>query len=143
MQDRVFNNPKIEVVWNSAIAGVYGDTKVTHVSLKNTQSDEIKNIEVDNVMLNLDGVFVAIGHDPNTKFLGGQITTNEKGYITPQTGDFNMTTEELGHPKSVTNIPGVFVAGDVEDYRYRQAITAAGSGCMAALDAEKYLEAIE
>ena len=141
MQERVLQNPKIEVIWNSAIAGIYGDNKVTHVALKNTENNEERRLEVDNVMLNLDGVFVAIGHDPNTKFLNGQIDTNQNGYIVPhlQMGE----SAELGNPQSATNIPGVFVAGDVEDYRYRQAITAAGSGCMASLDAEKYLETIE
>jgi len=144
MQDRVLENPKIEVLWNRAIETIYGDQTVTKIGLINTQDKSTETLEVSQALLDVDGVFVAIGHDPNTKFLNGQITTNEKGYVvTMQPTHTHSEPNELGVPESATNIPGVFVAGDVVDIRYKQAITAAGSGCKAALDAEKYLESIE
>lgn len=122
MQERVLNNPKIEVIWNSAVAEIKGDTKVQSLQLENTETGEINDIAVD-------GLFIAIGHDPNTKFLAGQVELDEMGYIVTK----NAHATE-------TSVEGVFVGGDVFDIRYRQAITAAGSGCKAALDAEKYLE---
>lgn len=125
MQERTLKNPKIEVLWNTAIKEIKGTDSVELVTLQNTADNSEKD-------LNLDGVFVAIGHTPNTKFLSGQIDLDEQGYI--KTHGANQTE---------TNVEGVFVAGDVFDIRYRQAITAAGSGCKAALDAEKYLEGIE
>mgnify|MGYP005849332731 CR=1 FL=1 len=121
MQDKVFKNEKIEIIWNSVIVEMKGDQILSSVVLESTIDKSQKELE-------LDGVFIAIGHTPNTEFLEGQINLNEKGYI-----------EAYGENKTLTNIDGVFVAGDVFDYWYRQAITAAGSGCKAALDAEKYL----
>lgn len=119
MQDRVKKNPKIEIIWNSIVTAFHGDGKVEAVTLTDTVNGSEKNFPID-------GVFVAIGHIPNTKFLSGQINLNAEGYIVPTKG-----TE--------TNIAGVFTAGDVNDLRYRQAITAAGEGCKAAMDLEKYL----
>ncbi|MDQ7814419.1 MAG: thioredoxin-disulfide reductase [Patescibacteria group bacterium] len=122
MQERTFNNPKIEVVWNSAVEDILGVDvgHVTGVKLKDTVTGETREMA-------LDGVFAAIGHDPNTSLFKGVIDLDEKGYIKTVPGSAR------------TNIPGVFAAGDVQDAKYRQAITAAGSGCMAALEAEKFL----
>lgn len=119
MQDRVLKNPKISVMYNTAITEFLGDEKLRGVKLKDTVTGEEKEMPIE-------GVFVAIGHKPNTKLFEGQIDLDDKGYINP-----------IDNTK--TKVPGVFVAGDVRDYRYRQAITAAGMGCMAALDAEHYL----
>jgi thioredoxin reductase (NADPH) len=122
MQDRALNNPKIKVIWNSAIEEILGVEAghVTGVRLKDTVTGEVREMPID-------GVFAAIGHEPNTALFKGVLDLDEKNYI--------KTIPGTSH----TNIPGVFAAGDVQDARYRQAITAAGSGCMAALDAEKYL----
>lgn len=122
MQDRVLKNPKIEVIWNSVISEIHGEGKVESVTLTNTENNSTNELK-------LDGIFVAIGHTPNTGFLGNEITLDEKGYIKTQ-----------GENQTETNVKGVFVAGDVFDIRYKQAITAAGSGCKASLDAEKFLE---
>jgi thioredoxin reductase (NADPH) len=122
MQDRARENPKVS--WglnNTPLEVLAGDKGVTGLKVKNNATGQEEVFETD-------GIFVAIGHTPNTGFLGGQIETDETGYIKVKPG----TTE--------TNIPGVFACGDVQDHRYRQAITAAGSGCMAALDCEKFLE---
>ena len=123
MQERLFKNEKIEMVWDSELAEVLGSENppgVTTARLKNLKSGETQDLEVD-------GVFVAIGHDPNTKLFVGKLDMYEDNYIKTVPG----TTQ--------TNIPGVFAAGDVQDRIYRQAVTAAGSGCMAALEAERYL----
>jgi len=120
MQQRALNNPKIEVIWNKIIEEFIGETMLEGLKLKDTITSEISTITVS-------GAFEAIGHIPNTKFLNGQIKTNEKGYI--------VTSPD----SSLTNIEGVFAAGDVKDQHYRQAITAAASGCMAALDCERWL----
>lgn len=140
MQERVFKNPKIEVIWNTIITEVHGERDLSHASLVNTKTGEAS-------VMNLDGIFVAIGHDPNTKFLQGQIELDEKGYVRIQTFQKATDPDELSNPEyepeTATNIEGVFVAGDVHDIRYKQAITAAGSGCKASLDAEKYLAGIE
>lgn len=125
MQDRARANEKIKWSLNKTpLEVVAGDNGVTGLKVKDntTGAEEI---------LKTDGIFVAIGHKPNTDFLGGQLETDELGYLIVKPG----TTE--------TNIPGVFACGDVQDHKYRQAITAAGSGCMAALDCEKYLESLE
>ena len=122
MQDRVFNHEKIEVVWNSTVEKINGEGAVSSILIKDTINSSEKE-------LNLDGVFVAIGHDPNVGFLDGFIELDDKGYI--KTG---FTTE------TSTSVPGVFAAGDVADSIYRQAITAAGTGCQAAIDAERWLE---
>ncbi|WP_019156794.1 thioredoxin-disulfide reductase [Robertmurraya massiliosenegalensis] len=122
MQDRARNNPKISWQLNKTpIEVLAGEKGVTGFKVLNNETNEEEIIQTD-------GIFVAIGHTPNTAFLNGQIDTDETGYINVVPG----TTE--------TNIPGVFACGDVQDKKYRQAITAAGTGCMAALDAEKYLE---
>ncbi|MGG0655368.1 thioredoxin-disulfide reductase [Rummeliibacillus pycnus] len=125
MQDRAKKNPKITWRLNSIPEEVIaGDRHVTGLKVKNSETGKVEVLETD-------GVFVTIGHKPNTAFLDNQIKTDDLGYIKVNPG----TTE--------TNIPGVFACGDVQDHKYRQAITAAGSGCMAALDCEKYLDAIE
>ncbi|QNF28226.1 thioredoxin-disulfide reductase [Metabacillus elymi] len=122
MQDRAKENPKISWELNQTPLEVTaGENGVTGLKVKDNETNEEKIIQTD-------GIFVAIGHTPNTSFLNGQIDTDETGYINVIPG----TTE--------TNIPGVFACGDVQDKKYRQAITAAGTGCMAALDAERYLE---
>ncbi|MFA5935614.1 MAG: thioredoxin-disulfide reductase [Patescibacteria group bacterium] len=122
MQERVLNNPKINVIWNAEVIDILGVEKnrVTGVRLKDTVTGEEREMEID-------GVFAAIGHVPNTELFKGVIDLDEKGYITTVPG----TTK--------TNIEGVFAAGDVQDAKYRQAITAAGTGCMAALEAERFL----
>ncbi len=123
MQERAFKNKKIEFIWDSIVEGIIGvkEKGVTGVKIKNVNTGDISEKACQ-------GVFVAIGHTPNTKLFEGQVEMDEKGYIITKNG----TTE--------TNVPGVFAAGDVQDHRYRQAITAAGTGCMAAMDAEKFLE---
>lgn len=124
MQERARKNPKIDFVWNSAIEEILG-ADVGHVT-----GVKIKNIETGDVSeRSIDGVFAAIGHEPNTKLFAGQIELDAKGYIVTKPGS------------SATSVPGVFAGGDVMDARYRQAVTAAGTGCMAAIDAEKFIEA--
>jgi len=121
MQDRAFANPKIEFVWNSVVTDVIGDGRVEALQLTDTETGATSELAVT-------GLFVAIGHDPNTRLFTGQLALDDGGYIVTQPGS------------TVTSIPGVFAAGDVQDHIYRQAITAAGSGCMAALETERYLE---
>ncbi len=120
MQDRVLSNPKIQVYWNSVTEEVLGDQKVTGVRIKNVNSGELTDLEVS-------AFFVAIGHQPNSDIFKEWIDLDDAGYILTTPG----TTK--------TNVEGVFAAGDVQDKNYRQAVTAAGTGCMAALDAERYL----
>ncbi len=122
MQDRAFANEKIELVWDTEVEEVLGskETGVSGVRVKNVKTGEVSEISCE-------GFFVAIGHTPNTGLFKGQLDMDENGYLVTQNG----TTE--------TNIPGVFAAGDVQDHQYRQAITAAGTGCMAAIDAERFL----
>ncbi len=124
MQDKALNDPKISFVWNSAVTDIKDITKgeVTGLVLTDTVTGAVTEMAVD-------GVFIGIGHIPNTKLFAGQLTLNEAGYI--QT-----------HDGSRTNVPGVFAAGDVQDHVYRQAVTAAGSGCMAAIDAERFLSGV-
>ena len=124
MQDRALNNPKIDVIWNSAIERMIGDPQsggLTGVVLKNTLSGETSEMECD-------GVFIAIGHTPNSDLFRGKLDLDDKGYIL------------TGADNTRTSVEGVFAAGDIQDTVYRQAVTAAGSGCMAALDAEHFLE---
>ncbi len=123
MQDKFFKNPKTDIIWNSTIKECVGDTTLTSVKLQNTVTNEITDFSCD-------GVFLAIGHIPNTKMLKGFVDMDEQGYI---------LTNRFTH----TNIPGVFACGDVQDTKYRQAITAAGSGCQSALEAERYIEGLE
>ena len=126
MQDRAFKNPKIKFIWDSAVEEIVGtkETGVTSVRLKNLKTNETTDFPTQ-------GVFVAIGHKPNTDVFDGKLELHPNGYIKVQPGTVS------------TNIEGVFACGDVIDHHYRQAITAAGTGCMAAMDAEKYLEAQE
>lgn len=123
MQDRVQNNKKIEILWNSEVKEVLGEENVTGLKIFNNK----KNIENE---VAVDGMFLAIGHVPTTKFLENAVELDEQGFI-------------LVKENTQTSVVGVFVAGDVKDHRYQQAITAAGMGCMAALDVEKYLEGME
>lgn len=121
MQDRAFANEKMRFAWNSTVSAIHGDQTVEGVTLTDTITGEERPLAVT-------GVFVAIGHRPNTDLFAGQLTTDENGYL-------------VTHNGSLTNIEGVFACGDVQDHVYRQAITAAGSGCMAAIDCERWLEA--
>ena len=122
MQDKAFANPKIEFIWDSEVADVLDEGKgeVTGIVVRNLKTGH-------QTTLPLDGIFIAIGHTPNTSLFEGQIDLDANGYIRTQSG-------------TKTNVAGVFAAGDVQDHIYRQAITAAGSGCMAAIDAERYVE---
>jgi thioredoxin reductase (NADPH) len=127
MQDRLFKHPKVEVVWDSEIAEICGGTQppnVTHVALRNLKTGAASELKAD-------GVFIAIGHKPATELFVGQLAMNETGYL------------DVAPGTSRTNVEGVFAAGDVTDEHYRQAVTAAGMGCMAALDAERWLQAME
>lgn len=126
MQDRALKNPKISVLWSHTLSDILGtpETGVTGVKVRNLKNNEERTIETN-------GVFVTIGHTPNTDLFKNQLDLDAKGYITTK----NRTT--------LTSVEGVFAAGDVVDSRYRQAVTAAGMGCMAALDAQKYLESKE
>jgi thioredoxin reductase (NADPH) len=121
MADRVMKNPKIEVIWNTALEEVCGGEQVTSVKLKNLKSGELNEMP-------MDGVFIAIGHKPNTEIFKGQLKMNDVGYLTTEA------------KSTYTSVPGVFASGDVQDPIYRQAVTAAGTGCMAAIDAERWLE---
>ncbi len=122
MQERAFSNPKIEMLWDSTVEGITGDTKLESITVRNLKTDEVTELAVT-------GLFVAIGHKPNTDLFKGQLEMEDTGYLV--TG-----------PGTRTNVAGVFACGDVQDHIYRQAITAAGSGCMAAIDAERWLEGI-
>ncbi len=125
MQEKVFANEKIEVLWNTKVDEVKGDDKlVNSLEITDTVKGESKNLEVN-------GMFLAIGHIPNSDFLDDQVSRDDRGFVDVVSGHTN------------TNIPGVFVAGDVHDHHYQQAITAAGMGCMAALDVEKYLQSLD
>ena len=123
MQARAEKNPKISFVWDTTVEEVYGDPKaggVTGVKFKNLKTGKTEDFKCD-------GLFIAIGHEPNSKLFAGQLDLDPTGYI-------------LAHDGTKTNVPGVFACGDVQDHVYRQAVTAAGTGCMAAIDAEKFLE---
>jgi len=125
MQNRIFKNPKIDVLWDSVIVDIKDPEKkkVEAAVIKNVKTEEVGDVPCD-------GIFMAIGHDPNTKIFKGRLEMDTKGYLVTQNGTH-------------TSVEGVFAAGDVQDHVYRQAITAAGSGCMAAIDAERWLEAQE
>ena len=120
MQQRAFNTPKLEIIWDTQLVDVYGEQFLEGVELKNVKTGEASKLPAA-------GLFYAIGHTPNTAFLGGQLKTDESGYILTEPGSTR------------TSVPGVFAAGDVQDHVYRQATTSAGTGCMAALDAEHLL----
>jgi thioredoxin reductase (NADPH) len=121
MQDRALNNPKIEILWNTVVDDLVGDSKLEGAVVRNVVTGEVSNLPVT-------GLFVAIGHRPNTDLFKGVLDMEDNGYLITQPGS------------SLTNIPGIFACGDVQDHTYRQAITAAGSGCMAAIDCERWLE---
>ncbi len=123
LQDRALKNPKIDFIWDTVVEEILGEKEkgVTGVSIKNVKTGEVS-------VKGCQGVFIAIGHNPNTQVLMGQVEMDDAGYITTNNGS------------TKTNIPGVFAAGDVQDRIYRQAVTAAGSGCMAGMDAERFLE---
>lgn len=123
MQDRAFKHDKITFTWNTVVEEIVGQDVVTGVRLRNVVTGQLSEQKCA-------GVFVAIGHSPNTRLFEGQVDMDGRGYILTNNG-------------MATNVPGVYAAGDVQDTRYRQAITAAGSGCMAAMDAEKYLESLD
>ena len=120
MQERALSNPKIRVLWNTVVTEVLGEDKVSGVRVRDVVTGEER-------VLDITGLFVAIGHDPRSELFRDQVEVDEAGYVVVQS------------PSSRTNLPGVFACGDLVDHTYRQAITAAGSGCVAALDAERYL----
>ena len=124
MQERLFATPNIKVIWDHVVADVRGEKKVEGVRIKNVKTGSTQDLKVS-------GLFIAIGHTPATDIFKGQLEIDPRGYIIVR------STEEF---RTATNLPGVFAAGDVHDHRYRQAVTAAGYGCMAALDAERWLQ---
>jgi thioredoxin reductase (NADPH) len=123
MQERATSNPKISFAWNSEVSGILGEDKVTGVKLRDTRTGEEREVGAD-------GLFIAIGHDPRSELFKGQIELDDEGYV------------KVDAPSTRTNLEGVFACGDVVDHTYRQAITAAGTGCAAALDAEHFLAAL-
>jgi thioredoxin reductase (NADPH) len=124
MQERAFADPKIELAWNSAVQAIHGDDKLTGLTLVDTVTGETRRLDAT-------GLFIAVGHDPRSELLAGQVDLDENGYVL------------VDHPSTRTNLPGVFACGDLVDHHYRQAITAAGTGCAAALDAERFIAALE
>lgn len=123
MQDRAFADPKIKFAWDSEVAEIHGEQKLSGLGLRNTKTGEITQLPVT-------GLFIAVGHDPRTELFTGQLDLDDEGYL------------KVDAPSTRTNLTGVFGAGDVVDHTYRQAITAAGTGCSAALDAERFLAAL-
>nr|WP_203618218.1 thioredoxin-disulfide reductase [Streptomyces bauhiniae] len=123
MQERAFNDPKIKFAWDSEVVEILGEQKLTGLKLRNLKTGELSDLPVT-------GLFIAIGHDPRTELFKGQLDLDAEGYL------------KVEAPSTRTNLPGVFAAGDVVDHTYRQAITAAGTGCASALDAERYLAAL-
>ena len=121
MSARALANPKVDVIWNTTVGEVHGDDAVSGVTLNDLRTDVSRTFAAD-------GLFVAIGHDPNTALFRGKLALDDEGYIT------------VAEPRTATSVPGVFAAGDVTDRTYRQAVTAAGQGCKAAIDAERFLE---
>ncbi|MDP1875989.1 MAG: thioredoxin-disulfide reductase [Actinomycetota bacterium] len=124
MVERAFANPKISYAWNSEVADIAGDAKVSAITLRDTATGDLRELPVT-------GLFVAIGHDPRSELVKGQVDLDDEGYV------------QVAGRSTATSLPGVFACGDLVDHTYRQAITAAGSGCAAALDAERYLAASE
>jgi thioredoxin reductase (NADPH) len=120
MQERAFADPKLEIIWDSEVAAIHGDDRLESVTLRSTKDGTESKLPVT-------GLFIAIGHDPRSELIKGQIDVDDDGYVVVQ------------HPSTETNLSGVFACGDLVDHQYRQAITAAGTGCAAALDAERYL----
>ncbi|MYV69407.1 thioredoxin-disulfide reductase [Streptomyces sp. SID2131] len=123
MQDRAFADPKISFAWDSEVTTIHGDQKLSGLTLRDTKTGVTRELPVT-------GLFIAVGHDPRTELFKGQLDLDDEGYL------------EVAAPSTRTNLPGVFGAGDVVDHTYRQAITAAGTGCSAALDAERFLAAL-
>ncbi len=124
MQERAFADPKLEMIWNSEVAAINGADKLESITLRDTVTGDERQLDVT-------GMFIAIGHDPRSELLTGQVDVNDDGYVL------------VDHPSTATNLPGVFAAGDLVDHYYRQAVTAAGTGCAAALDAERYLAVLD
>ncbi|MEU4110191.1 thioredoxin-disulfide reductase [Streptomyces sp. NPDC048208] len=123
MQERAYNDPKIKFAWDSEVVEILGEQKLTGLKLRNLKTGELSDLPVT-------GLFIAIGHDPRTELFKGQLDLDAEGYL------------KVDAPSTRTNLPGVFAAGDVVDHTYRQAITAAGTGCASALDAERYLASL-
>ncbi len=124
MQERAFADPKLEMVWDSEVASIQGEDRLEGITLRDTKSGEERPLAVT-------GLFIAIGHDPRSELLTGQVDLDDDGYVL------------VNHPSTATNLSGVFAAGDLVDHHYRQAITAAGTGCAAALDAERYVAMLD
>ncbi len=124
MQERAFADPKLEIVWNSEVASINGTDRLESLTLRDTVTGETRELEAT-------GLFIAIGHDPRSELLTGQVDLDDNGYVLVE------------HPSTHTNLPGVFASGDLVDHHYRQAVTAAGTGCAAALDAERYIAALD
>jgi thioredoxin reductase (NADPH) len=124
MQERAFADPKLDIIWNSTVESINGDDRLESVTLKDTVTGETR-------VLDATGLFIAIGHDPRSELLKGQVELDDNGYVVVE------------HPSTGTNLPGVFASGDLVDHHYRQAVTAAGTGCAAALDAERYIAALD
>jgi thioredoxin reductase (NADPH) len=124
MQERAFADPKLDFVWNAEVTAIHGDDRLESITLRDTQDGSETELPVT-------GLFIAIGHDPRSELIKGQVDLDENGYVV------------VSHPATQTNLPGVFASGDLVDHHYRQAITAAGTGCAAALDAERYLAELD
>jgi thioredoxin reductase (NADPH) len=124
MQERAFADPKLDIIWNSEVAAIHGDDRLQSITLRNTRDGDESELPVT-------GLFIAIGHDPRSELLKGQVELDDEGYVL------------VSHPSTATNLPGVFACGDLVDHHYRQAITAAGTGCAAALDAERYVAELD
>jgi len=124
MQERAFADPKLEIIWNSEVATINGTDKLESLTLRDTTDGSTRDLPAT-------GLFIAIGHDPRSELLKGQVNLDDEGYVL------------VDHPSTATNIPGVFACGDLVDHHYRQAITAAGTGCAAALDAERYVAELD
>jgi thioredoxin reductase (NADPH) len=124
MQQRAFEDPKIEFAWNSTVSEIHGEDSLTGLTLRDTVTGETRHLDAT-------GLFIAIGHDPRSELLTGQVDLDDDGYVLVE------------QPSTRTNLPGVFAAGDLVDHHYRQAITAAGTGCAAALDAERFIAALD
>jgi thioredoxin reductase (NADPH) len=124
MQERAFADPKLDIIWNSEVASINGSDRLESITLRDTVTGETRDLDAT-------GLFIAIGHDPRSELLTGQVDLDDNGYV------------QVLHPSTHTNLAGVFAAGDLVDHHYRQAITAAGTGCAAALDAERYLAALD
>jgi thioredoxin reductase (NADPH) len=124
MQERAFADPKLEIIWNAEVESINGTDRLESLTLRDTQTGETSELEAT-------GLFIAIGHDPRSELLTGQVDLDDNGYVL------------VHHPSTHTNLPGVFACGDLVDHHYRQAVTAAGTGCAAALDAERYLAVLD